>query len=129
MTTEKTGLPDTRKKSEELILEISAFLENSKKSRNAAKDITMFLGRIQDDIRTLPKEFEELENQNEELTEKVAELERYDAKWVQNETMRAVRELVDETPDLSLRTRLERLIEVIGYHHDYLDPSEIRIKM
>lgn len=125
----KTGLPDTRKKSEDLILEIEAFLRNIKKSRNAAEDIAAFLGRMQDDIRTLPKEFEELENQNEELTEKVAELEQYDAKWVQNETVRAVRELIDETPDLSLRAKLARFAEVIGYHHDYLDPSEIRIKM
>lgn len=129
MVTGKTGLPDTRKKSEDLILEIEAFLRDIKKSRNAAEDIAAFLGRIQDDIRTLPKEFEELESQNEELTEKVAELERYDAKWVQNETVRAVRELVDETPDLSLRAKLERFAEVIGYHHDYLEPFEIRIKM
>jgi len=129
MVTGKTGLPDTRKKSEDLILEIDTFLARIKESRNAAKDIAAFLGGIQDDIRTLPREFEELERQNEELTEKVVELERYDAKWVQNETMRAVRELTDETPDLSLRARLERLIEVISYHHDYLEPSEIRIKM
>lgn len=117
----------TLRQSKNLAQDVNALLEEiiRKLPSRSADEFNELIEKLGEEKEKLEGAIERLEQEKQELKNKLK-----DPKEIQNETTQIVlRRILDQEPDATLRTKLERLIEVVLFEPGYLSPDELAIKI